>query len=195
MAFEQLPYSNDGLRHHEDMVYTFDSRIVFDNVNPLVVAVHPFFIKDNSFVDNYPLRADHFLRNYQGPVFILEEDVSVGLERIPKIDQTLERIHRFGTVPERYFVMTEASDPEPQEVDWIALFDLLNHFKPSEIKLMGGLNRTHRSANERGCLGYLRYKLRREGFNVTELPDLIFTPESLESKLKIEFQSFVYNSL
>ena len=160
---------------------------------PLVVAVHPFFVRDHLFVDNYPLRADNFLRTYGGPVLILEEYVQVGHDRTPKMNQTLERIHRFGVVSERYCVLTGTSDPEPLDVEWNGLFDLLDQFESSEIMLMGGLNRTHLSANERGCLGYLRYKLRRECFDVTELPDLIFTPESLEPKLKSQFQSFVYN--
>jgi hypothetical protein len=194
MALRDTHY--ESLNLHEDVVYTLDSRFgPSSSSNPLVIAIHPFFVPDSSFVDTYPQRANHFLRTYQGPVLILEEDIQVGNARIPRMDMTLERIHRFGTVPERYFVLTQAYDPTPRDLDWEGLFVLLDDLNVNNLMLMGGLNKKHKSANERGCLGYLRYRLRREGFDVTELPDLIFTPESFQSATRSRFESFVYSPL
>ena len=80
-------------------------------------------------------------------------------------------------------------------MEWEGLFSILSDFETPGIMLMGGLLRTRRSVDERGCLGYLRYRLRKDRFNVVEIPELIFTPESFNLNLQEQFESFVYNPL
>ena len=111
---------------------------------------------------------DRFLQIHDGPIIITE------MNDEDRLLETIGRVHQKGIVPQRYFLPTHESDPEPRNVSWKQFYQFLSLFSAPEIFLAGGFLDKDPSPLERGCLGYTRYLLRRNGFRTRELEDLAY---------------------
>ena len=159
---------DENLSLLEDLVYSFDDSVNFSSSDSLAIVVHPFFRLDKYFLDDYPMRMEKFLREYSGPILIMEESIP------NKLYTTVNRVNASEITPLRYYLPTLVGDPEPELNSWKDLHHFLSCFSIPHFKLGGGLLADGHYVDDRGCLGYTQHRLKRWGFKTELMPGLSF---------------------
>jgi len=97
------------------------------------------------------------LDSFTGPVITL-----VGPYRAK---ETINEYKKRKTTSDRFFVETGEADPQPKEIGWKGIKDLINEFEPKTIKAVGGFYKGC-WFKDGGCLGVTIKELEKDFKNI-----------------------------
>ena len=158
---------------HFSGIMTPDCSYPSSGVEP-VVFMHPFFTEygpkpPEKYLGanaQYMVRRNELFADHSGPLVVFESE--------SYFDYLTDEITKIRGARNLYFVETLKDSPDPIFTSsWAEVYDFLRLFK-SGIRVAGGLIKDSEIPNDRGCLGYAMHLLRREGFSVDVMTDLIF---------------------
>lgn len=151
-------------------IHTIDGTPEYNGQN-LVLAVHPYFCKNYySDFNDYVIRLNEFISNFDGPLITLEEG--------GRLKQTVDHYVSLGNTTNRFFIKTKRADPKPIGMDYDMLIENLKQLgKGNPLELVGGYfwHRNSHWGNWSGCLGYVAGLLKKNDISINIKEDLIFS--------------------
>ncbi len=168
-------------------VYAFNRNAIIKGFQPLLISMHTFFrgfynenyntaIPEDSRIKRLTIKGDHnhgyvtskfqSMKTWPGTTLIFQEhDIT---------NDTAERINAKGINNNVYFIKTREQDSKLlHEMGWKEAIEFISNFYKS-IFLSGGKLTAIGKTEKAGCLGFLAYKLAKEGIQFRFIEGLTY---------------------